>query len=213
MTKAAPAFLINGPKKAPLTIALAHGAGAPMDTAFMNFFAEGLGEAGYRVARFEFPYMAGRRADGKKRPPDRQPVLLETWQSMIAALAPAPLVIGGKSMGGRMASLIAAGPDVPDHVKGLVCLGYPFYGAGRKDKPRTEHLKALPLPTLICQGTRDPMGDRDTVKKLTLSHHIRIHWAEDGDHDLKPRKASGRTADENWREALDAVTVFLSRLG
>jgi len=206
-------LLFNGPKKAALTIALAHGAGAPMDAAFMNFFAEGLGEAGYRIARFEFPYMAGRRKDGKKRPPDRQPLLLETWQSVIAALAPAPLVIGGKSMGGRMASLIAAGPDVPGHVKGLVCLGYPFYGAGRKDKPRTEHLKALPLPTLICQGTRDPMGDRDTVKKLTLSRHIRIHWAEDGDHDLKPRKASGRTADENWREALDAVTVFLSRLG
>src|ERR1700748_395619 len=111
-------LLTNGPKKASLTIALAHGAGAPMDSPFMDYFAEGLGKAGYRVVRFEFPYMAARRKDGKKRPPDRQPVLLETWQAVIDALT-GPLVIGGKSMGGRMASLIAA-TTPSSHVKGLV---------------------------------------------------------------------------------------------
>ncbi len=203
-----PKLLWNGKKSAALTIALAHGAGAPMDTPFMTFFAEGLAKHGYRVSRFEFPYMAARRKDGKRRPPDRQPVLLDTWRAVIDEIGAAKLVIGGKSMGGRMASLIA--DDVG--VRGLLCLGYPFYGAGRRDKPRTEHLLKLKTPTLICQGTRDPMGDQATVAKLTLSKKIRLHWAEDGDHDLKPRKASGLTHAQNLTVALDAAAQFLAGL-
>ena len=200
-------FLWNGPKTAALTVALAHGAGAPMDTPFMTFFAEGLAAKGFRVARFEFPYMAARRTDGKRKPPDRQPVLLDTWRAVIAEIGADRLVVGGKSMGGRMASLIADEAKV----KGLLCLGYPFYGAGRKDKPRTEHLLTLKTPTLICQGTRDPMGDREAVSALKLSKAIRVHWAEDGDHDLKPRKASGLTHDQNLTAALDAAAKFLAR--
>jgi len=203
-----PPFIWNGPQSAPLTVALAHGAGAPMDTPFMTFFAEGLAAKGFRVARFEFPYMAARRDDGKRKPPDRQPVLLETWRAVVAELGAGRLVIGGKSMGGRMASLIADEAGV----MGLVCLGYPFYGAGRKDKPRTEHLKTLKTPTLICQGTRDPMGDNAAVSALTLSRKIRLHWAEDGDHDLKPRKASGFTHGQNLTAALDAAAHFLAGL-
>jgi dienelactone hydrolase len=111
-------MLISGPKSAPLTVVLAHGAGAPMDTPFMTFFAEGLAKAGYRAVRFEFPYMAARRKTGAKKPPDRQPVLLETWRSVIAEWGSERLVIGGKSMGGRMASLIADDANV----QGLVCL-------------------------------------------------------------------------------------------
>lgn len=179
-----------------------------MDTPFMTFFAEGLAKHGYRVARFEFPYMAARRTDGKRKPPDRQPILLDTWRAVIAEIGASSLVIGGKSMGGRMASLIADEAKV----RGLLCLGYPFYGAGRKDKPRTEHLKTLKTPTLICQGTRDPMGDHDSVTALTLSKKIRIHWAPDGDHDLKPRKASGVTHDQNLTAALDAAAAFLAGL-
>ncbi len=174
----------------------------------MTFFAEGLVAQGFRVARFEFPYMAARRETGKRKPPDRQPVLLETWRDVIAEIGAKTLVIGGKSMGGRMASLIADEAKV----RGLLCLGYPFYGAGRKDKPRTEHLKSLKTPTLICQGTRDPMGNQEAVSALTLSEAIRIHWAEDGDHDLKPRRTSGRTHDQNLTAALDAAASFLSAL-
>jgi len=203
-----PALLLSGPTSAPPTVALAHGAGAPMDTPFMTFFAEGLAARGYRVARFEFPYMAARRTEGKKKPPDRQPVLLDTWRAVIAEIGADKLIIGGKSMGGRMASLIADEAKV----KGLLCLGYPFYGAGRKDKPRTEHLKALKTPTLICQGTRDPLGDQDSVTALPLSPAIRLHWAPDGDHDLKPRKASGFTHDQNLTAALDAAIAFLEEL-
>lgn len=201
-------MLITGPKSAPLTVVLAHGAGAPMDTPFMTFFAEGLAKAGYRAVRFEFPYMAARRKTGAKKPPDRQPILLETWRSVIADLGPEKLVIGGKSMGGRMASLIADDTNV----QGLVCLGYPFYGAGRKDKPRTEHLLSLKTPTLMCQGERDPMGDRESVSELKLSHAIKVRWLPDGDHDLKPRRASGRTHEENLTDALDAVCEFLAAL-
>ena len=196
-----PKLLFNGPKSAPLTVALAHGAGAPMDTPLMTFFAEGLAKHGFRVARFEFPYMAVRRKDGKKKPPDRQPVLLDTWHAVIEEIGADKLVIGGKSMGGRMASLIADDAGV----RGLLCLGYPFYSAGRKDKPRTEHLTKLKTRTLICQGTRDPIGDRAAVSALTLSKKIHLNWAEDGDHDLKPRKASGLTHDQNLTAALDAA--------
>jgi predicted alpha/beta-hydrolase family hydrolase len=204
-------FIFNGPKTSPLTVILTHGAGAPMDTPFMDFFAEGIAAAKYRVARFEFPYMAARRKDGKKRPPDRELVLLETWRKAIGTIK-GPVVIGGKSMGGRMASLIAAAPDCPKTVAGLLCLGYPFYGAGRKDKPRTAHLAALKTPTLICQGTRDPMGDQESVAALKLSRTIKVFWAEDGNHDLAPRKASGRTTERNWQAALDAAIAFLARL-
>jgi len=228
MTTAKPQHFFSGPAAARLTIALAHGAGAPMDTPFMEFFAEGLAKAGYRVARFEFPYMAARRENGKRKPPDRQPILLDTWRAVIAELGANNLVIGGKSMGGRMASLIAD----ESKVRGLICLGYPFYGrtfpgkvgtglpsgnaqllkSDNKAKPRTEHLKSLKTPTLICQGTRDPMGNREDVEKLPLSRAIRLHWAEDGDHDLKPRKASGLSHDDHMNAALDAATTFLSAL-
>jgi predicted alpha/beta-hydrolase family hydrolase len=203
-----PSLLLSGPAAAPLTIALAHGAGAPMDTAFMTFFAEGLAGAGYKVARFEFPYMAARRLSGARKPPDRQPILLDTWRAVIAELGADRLVIGGKSMGGRMASLIADEMNV----RGLLCLGYPFYGAGRKDKPRVEHLRALNTPTLICQGERDPMGDRASVTQVDLAPAIAVHWLPDGDHDLKPRKASGRTHDKNLTDALDAALGFLAAL-
>ncbi|MGE4061864.1 MAG: alpha/beta family hydrolase [Rhodospirillaceae bacterium] len=191
-----------------MTVALAHGAGAPMDTPFMTFFAEGLAKAGYPVVRFEFPYMAARRTTGAKKPPDRQPVLLEAWRAVIAELGAGKLVIGGKSMGGRMASLIADEAEV----RGLVCLGYPFYGAGRKDRPRIEHLLPLKTKALICQGERDPMGDKQSISRLKLAGGIKIHWLPDGDHDLKPRRSSGRTHEQNLTDALDAISKFLAAL-
>jgi predicted alpha/beta-hydrolase family hydrolase len=111
-------------------------------------------------------------------------------------------------MGGRIASMIADDCKA----RGLICLGYPFFGAGRRDKPRIAHLERLVTPTLICQGERDAMGDRAAVEGLTLSPGIRFAWSPDGDHDLKPRKASGQTHDENLASALDAAAVFLAGL-
>ena len=203
------AHLTDGPADAPLTVALAHGAGAPMDTPFMAAFADGLGRRGYRVVRFEFPYMAKRREDGKRRPPDRAPLLLDCWRAVIAELGPERLVIGGKSMGGRMASMVADEAGV----RGLVCLGYPFHAPGRPDKVRTEHLTALRTPTLILQGSRDSLGNADDAAGYALSPAIRIHWLEDGDHGFKPRRKSGLTEAGNWAAAIDAFGGFLDGIG
>ena len=210
-----PEFLIDTPpegKSRALPFAFAHGAGAPMDTPFMAFFAAGLAARGWRVVRFEFPYMARRRREAKRPPPDRQPVLLDSWRRVIAELesrqVPGRLVIGGKSMGGRMASLIADEAGVA----GLVCLGYPFHPAGKPERLRTEHLAELRTPCLICQGTRDALGCAEEVAGYALAGSIRLHWAPDGDHDLKPRKASGRTAEQNWAEAVAAIDGFLRDL-
>ena len=195
-----------------MTVILAHGAGAPMDSAYMTVTSEGLAKAGngrWRVARFEFPYMAARRADGRRRPPDRQARLLESWRAAIAALDTGAMVIGGKSMGGRMASLVADACGVC----GLLCLSYPFHPPRRPDRLRTAHLGDLTTPTLIVQGTRDPLGNTDEVAAYALSPKIQVHWIEDGDHDLVPRKKSGRDTDMNWREATDAAAGFLAALG
>jgi predicted alpha/beta-hydrolase family hydrolase len=212
-------------------VALAHGAGGTMDEPVLAAVAHGLAGAGLRVARFEFPYMAARRADGRRRPPDRQPVLLDTWRAVVAQLrgrasppdpvtgAPDPptrplprgtgLVIGGKSMGGRMASLVADELGV----SGLVCLGYPFHPPGKPERLRTAHLAALRTPTLIVQGTRDPFGGPDEVAGYRLSPAIRIAWVEDGDHGLAPRRASGRTRAQNLAEAIARVAGFAFAIG
>jgi uncharacterized protein len=214
-------ILFDGPRDAPVDLVLAHGAGAPMDSPFMAHMARGLAARGLHVARFEFPYMAAFRADGRKRPPDRAPVLLERWRTVISELGGpgggsgagprggAGLAIGGKSLGGRMASLIAA----EDGARALVCLGYPFHPPGRPDKLRTAHLEHLATPALVLQGERDPFGGRGEVAGYRLSPAIRIAWCPDGDHNLVPRKKSGRTAEENWDLAVEAIAEFLSGAG
>lgn len=202
-------FIENGVAGALPTLILAHGAGAPMDSPFMQEFAEMGAEAGLHVLRFEFPYMQRRRRENSRRPPDRQPVLLDCWRAVIAAAGgPENLVIGGKSMGGRMASMIA--DDIG--VKGLVCLGYPFYAPGKADRPRIDHLQELSTPTLILQGERDAMGNRETVEGYKLSGAIQLSWLEDGDHSFKPRKKSGHTEAGNWQQAAQEMVEFIRRL-
>ena len=205
---AAPRLHIDGPQGAP-TLVLAHGAVAGMHTPFMDFFAEGLAERGLRVARFEFPYMARARASGKREPPDSEAVLRETWMSAIQSLGPDGLFIGGKSMGGRIASLLADQAGV----RGLVCLGYPFHPMGKPAQLRTAHLETLTCPALIVQGTRDIMGARDEVAGYRLSRTIEILWLEDGDHDLKPRKAvSGFTAAQHLKTMATRAAAWAKEL-
>jgi predicted alpha/beta-hydrolase family hydrolase len=203
--KLPPEWLVDGPEAADVTLALAHGAGAAMDSDFMQAFANGLAQRGIRVVRFEFPYMAQRR-QGIRRPPDREPVLRRAWAEVIETLGPAGLVIGGKSLGGRIASLVAD----ESGVAGLVCLGYPFHPSGEPERLRTGHLKDLQTRTLILQGERDPLGSRAEVAGYELSGQIRLHWLADGDHSFVPRKSSGRTQAENWHQAIDAVADFLT---
>lgn len=189
---------------------LAHGAGAPMDSEFMNEMAQRLAALGVGVIRFEFPYMAERRVNGGKRPPNPQKVLLDCWREVYRQVRPlvtGTLAIGGKSMGGRMASLVAdeLGADA------LVCLGYPFYAVGKPEKPRVEHLAGLKTPTLIVQGERDALGNREAVAGYALSPAIEVSWLVAGDHDLKPLKASGFSHAQHLQAAAEKVAGFLSK--
>ncbi len=204
-------FLLDGPSSAPVRLILAHGAGAPMDSPFMSRVARGAAAEGFRVARFEFPYMAARRTGGRGGAPDRPPVLRQTWLDAIAAMralgggGDSPLVIGGKSLGGRIASMVAD----ESGVAGLVCLGYPFHPPGRPEKLRTEHLANLRTRALFVQGTRDTFGTEKDVAGYTLSPRIVFHWLPDGDHSWKPRASSGRTEAQNLEEGIAAVGDFL----
>jgi hypothetical protein len=180
-----------------------------MDSPFMNAMAAGLAAGGLRVARFEFPYMRRRRETGERRPPDREPALREAWLAAVASLGGGErLVIGGKSLGGRMASLVADEAGA----RGLVCLGYPFHPPGQLDRLRTAHLRALRTPTLIVQGTRDPFGTPDEVAGYELSPAIRTVWMEDGDHSFKPRVSSGRAERQNLEAAVGETLAFVKRL-
>ncbi|MCA9178819.1 MAG: dienelactone hydrolase family protein [Planctomycetales bacterium] len=201
-----PQLLFDGDPAGPC-LALAHGAGAAMDTPFMSAMAARIAEQGVRVARFEFEYMHLRRVDGKKRGPDGERKCLECWRDVIARL-PRPLAIGGKSMGGRMASLLAD----EQQVAALVCLGYPFHPAGKPDKLRVAHLESIRTPTLILQGERDSLGDLDEVSGYRLSDSIQVEWLPDGDHSFKPRRSSGHTEQGNWQTAADSAAAFLKRV-
>ncbi len=177
-----------------------------MDSPFMNTVAELVATAGVSVVRFEFDYMAKRRTDGTKRPPPRAPKLIEEYRAVLAELGTAGhWVIGGKSMGGRIASMIADEAKV----RGLVCLGYPFHPPGKPDSLRTSHLEALRTPALFCQGTRDPFGAREEVTQYALSSAIEFAWIEDGEHSWKPRRKSGRTEAQNLETGAEAIAAFI----
>jgi predicted alpha/beta-hydrolase family hydrolase len=194
-------FLTDGPETARLTILLAHGAGAPMDSAAMSASAQALAEAGLRVFRFEFDYMAARRTLAARKPPPRAETLVPEYLAAINALgARGPLIIGGKSMGGRVASMMADKLYASGRIAGLLSLGYPFHPIGKPDQLRTAHLAAMKTPTLIVQGTRDLFGTREDVATYALSKSIEVLWVEDGDHDLKSRKSvTGLSPAENLR--------------
>ncbi|XLX42321.1 alpha/beta family hydrolase [Ectopseudomonas mendocina] len=196
------------PQVAFSTLILAHGAGAPMDSPFMQHMAQGLAARGVRVVRFEFAYMAQRRVDGRKRPPNAQAQLLQQWREVHAQVrqqVAGPLAIGGKSMGGRMASLLADELGAA----ALICLGYPFYAAGKPEKPRVAHLAELRTPTLIVQGERDALGNREAVAGYDLSPAIELHWLQAADHDLKPLKASGFSHERHLDSAAQVIARHL----
>lgn len=208
------AFLMDGPQEAGTTILLAHGAGAPMDSASMTANAGALAAAGLRVARFEFGYMAARRTSAGRKPPPRAETLISEYAAAIGALdCKGPLIIGGKSMGGRVASMLADEFHASGRIAGLLCLGYPFHPIGKPEQLRTAHLATMKTPTLIAQGTRDLFGTREEVSAYTLSSAIEILWLEDGDHDLKPRKAvSGFSFDDHLKTLSNTVAAWADRL-
>ena len=207
-------FLIDGPARAEHTILLAHGAGGPMDNPTMTGAAKALADSGFRVARFEFDYMAARRRSPARKPPPRAEKLCPEYLAAIDALkAKGPLIIGGKSMGGRIASMIADDLHAAGRIVGLLCLGYPFHPPGKPEQLRTAHLAKMKTPALIAQGTRDPFGSRAEVEIYTLSKTIKILWLEDGDHDLKPRKrVSGFSAEDHLRTLAKTAAAWAGKI-
>lgn len=210
-----PAFCLDrGAAAAETRLILAHGAGAGITSPFLTTVADLLDERGISLTLFEFTYMADRRQSGSKRPPPRAELLTEEYRAVIAALRQKnprqTFVIGGKSLGGRVASLIADSLYEIREIAGLICLGYPFHPPGDPEKLRIEHLKGLCCPALIVQGERDPFGSRPEVEKLALSRRIAFAWASDGDHDLGPRGSSGFTRKGNLQTAAAAVAAFVA---
>lgn len=209
-----PDFLHNGAAGAPCRLLLAHGAGAAMTSPFLEQLTALLEARGIAVSRFEFAYMAARRAGGKRRPPPAAEKLtgeyLEAISEMRATLgAGQRLFIGGKSLGGRVASLIADESFARGDIAGLVCFGYPFHPPAKPEQLRTAHLQNLKCPALIVQGDRDPFGSKAEVSGYALALAISITWIGDGDHDLGPRGASGFTRKGNLAAAADAAAAFM----
>ena len=205
--------LFDGPDGAPATVLLAHGAGAPMDSPFMAAIASGLGHKGWRVVRFEFGYMARMRDTGRRQGPDRMPVLQEAFRQQVQrekeAWPDRPLFVGGKSMGGRVASLLVDELAATAGVRGCLCLGYPFHPPGKPLTLRTEHLAGLASQALILQGERDPFGKREEVESYGLSPQVQVKWIPSGEHSFKPTKASGLSEAQNWATAVGLMDCFL----
>lgn len=209
-------ILVTQPADAEFAYLLAHGAGAGMINPFLNAITELLVERGIAVYRFEFTYMTERKTKGSRRPPPKAETLTTEYLAAIEQLAtladvPPHLFIGGKSMGGRVASMIAEDAFASGKVEGLICLGFPFHPPAKLEHLRTRHLETLHCPTLIVQGERDPFGDRAEHERFKLDPAIEIAWIDDGDHDFGPRGASGFTRKGNLVTAANATRAFMEK--
>lgn len=204
-------LLVDGPDDAPLTVLLSHGAGAGMDHEFLATVAAAWAKAGLRCVRFEFPFMHARR-EGRRPGPDRMPKLQACFREVVAS-QPGPIVLAGKSMGGRVATMIADECAAErSQLLGVVVFGYPFHPPGKLDKLRTAHLEKLQTKTLILQGERDTFGTREQVESYSLSPAIELAWLPDGDHSLKPRVRSGFTHEQNLATAIERSAEFARSL-
>ncbi|MEO1112234.1 MAG: alpha/beta family hydrolase [Pseudomonadota bacterium] len=210
-------FLWTRPDDEPAaTLLMAHGAGAPMDSVFMEKLANALAAEGIAVARFEFAYMAGRRTGGSKKPPPRADRLIGEFQTALQTLladCTGPLLLGGKSMGGRVAAMLGGGASLPQRVSGICCFGYPFHPTGKPDAEwRLSPLQESKRPVLILQGDRDPFGSKAEIDAITLPDSVSLTYLEDGNHDFGPRGKSPATLDGNIQNAARAAAAFAGSL-
>lgn len=191
----------------------AHGAGAGMQHAFMHRMAEALLDAGIATLRFQFPYM-----ERGRKPPDRQPVLVATIAQVAAVAATQahgrPLFVGGKSMGGRMASIAAAEGLLPD-VRGLVFFGFPLHPAGKASTDRADHLAAVTVPMLFLQGTRDRLADPGLIEAVCadLGALATLRKFVGADHSFAYLKSAGRPDAAVDAEIAAAVRTFVTAVG
>ena len=207
--------IINDVPNSKFIFILSHGSGAGMNTEFMNHIAKGVTQKGIKTIRFEFPYMTKSREVGKKRAPDSEKKLKAHFINLIEDIQKdnpeSTIIIGGKSMGGRIASILTSEKAHPA-ITGCICLGYPFHPPGKPEKLRTDHLQSIDTPCLIIQGTRDPFGKKKEVETYTLDSKIKIKWIEDGEHSLKTKKSSNQTWQQAMDKAVDAIFEFTRSL-
>jgi predicted alpha/beta-hydrolase family hydrolase len=179
-------------------LVLAHGAGAGQRSPFMTAFSGAMQKRGITAVTFDFPYMRHHR-----RAPDRAPVLEATWRAVLQHITaggagPARVVIGGKSMGGRIASHVLSDPARPlPYVVGLVLLGYPLHPPGQPDRLRTAHLPLLGTPTLVVQGSHDAFGAEEEVRGAFAAVPAPVDWLilPGGDHSFKVRRGGQSQSD------------------
>jgi predicted alpha/beta-hydrolase family hydrolase len=196
-------------------VLLAHGAGADRHAKPLVAVADALAGAGVPSLRFDYPYRAaGRRA------PDRPAVLDAATREAAAELArraglpPERLVLGGRSMGGRVASLIAADPDDPVPALGLLLLGYPLHPAGKPERRRDGHFAALTMPVCFLSGTRDALAPRAELTRAArrVAGPVTLHWLESADHGYRPLKSSGRSVDDVLAEVAETSVTWVQSL-
>lgn len=199
--------LINTASKPIATFVFAHGAGAGQNSEFMQLIAQGLSHNhNINVLRFNFAYMQLSEDLGKRRPPERADKLLSQFQSVLNQVDESmPVFLGGKSMGGRMASMLLE----ESNALGCICMGYPFHPPGKPEKLRTQHLQDIHKPLLILQGERDTFGTRNEIDSYNLCTNIAVSYLADGDHSFKPRKASGVTLTTNIDVAIKRTADFI----
>lgn len=186
-------------------LVLAHGAGAGQTHPFMVATAKGLAARGVSVVTFDFPYMRARRPV-----PDKAPVLEAAFREVIDAARKSSgakdVFIGGKSMGGRMATHLGA--QGMEGLLGIIALGYPLHPPGRPDKPRTEHLPSIRVPILVVQGERDTFGTPDELTPViaTLKTKVTLHVVAGGDHSLTVR---GKKKDDAFQDVLATIAAWV----
>ena len=201
------------PQRRRVTLVLGHGAGANQLSGFMRLFAAGLAERGLDVVTFNFLYLE----QGRKIP-DPGPRLESCYRAVIDAvikhkkLKGNRLVIGGKSMGGRIASQVAA--SHPENIDGLVFLGYPLHPPGRPDKMRSEHLPKIKAPMLFAQGSRDAFGSKQEIEAIIKSLKLpaQLFPIEGGDHSLKVSKRDGASQQEVYAMTMDQISLWIANL-
>jgi hypothetical protein len=196
---------------------LAHGAGAPMTSPFLSRMAGMIASKGVTVHRFDFPYMQARANGGPRCPPPRAETLVSDYCHAVAQCRArigeqARLLIGGKSMGGRVACLAATDLACVHSIAGIVVIGYPLVPPRQTGGNRGRIIQQLTIPTLIVQGTRDTFGGHAAFGALDLPENVHMRWIEDGDHDLKPRRSTGVTHDAALEEAAQAIADFCERV-
>ncbi len=190
-----------------LRFVYAPGAGSDLFDPFGTFLSMHLAESGIESWRFQFPYMEAHR-----RRPDAPAVLEATWRAVISAadLPPGSSIVGGRSMGGRIASQVVA-QGLP--ARGLVLFAYPLHLPGRPEQRRDRHLRSISIPTLFCSGTRDSFASAEEITAAAdLVPNARVHLLEDADHGFKVLRRSGRSQPDVWNEAFACLLSFAQEL-